>query len=366
MNYFEATRELIQKVPTTIIDWKIDRKRGKAPTQAFSEFLTNREQGDWAENLILKSINELSKSFVAVQYGRSENAVAGEPGFEEFYEQYQDELESIGKRPDILLFSKEVYSEAWGKDISNFSKEQLDKIVPLAKAGIEVRSSAFLVEEYAHFMEHRKADLIARILQIKSNLLDNFNRILSSKAGWTESLSAISPETIGVLEIKDAPGWRGSEELKAASDLIKEMNIALKEFKKRDFLSITPKVEDLKVVYKWIETYHVPHFYFQVFFDKVYGISFHNILGLISTPELEGNKYFIGDEDSKNQNKWTVKIDYKEGQEVAFKVEMPVHSSVMRKLGRGRLLFHVRFNGGNAYLDVEKLRTVLGIEESEF
>ena len=48
----------------------------------------------------------------------------------------------------------------------------------------------------------------------------------------------------------------------------------IKEIQKRDYLSITPKVEDIKVVYKWIETFNVPHFYFQVFFDKVYGISF--------------------------------------------------------------------------------------------
>lgn len=112
MSYYEEIRELIQKIPTTIIDWTIERKRGRPPTQAFSEFLTNREQGDWAENLILQAINGLSTKFVAVQYGKSENIIAGEPGFEEFYEQYQDELETIGKRPDILLYSKDVYSEA--------------------------------------------------------------------------------------------------------------------------------------------------------------------------------------------------------------------------------------------------------------
>ncbi len=319
-----------------------------------------------AENLILQAINALSTKYIAVQYGKPENIIAGEPGFEEFYEQYQDELETIDKRPDILLFSKNLYSEAWGNNISNFSKEQLDEIVPLANAGIEVRSSAFLVEEYADFMELRKAELTEKVLQLKASLLNNYRNILSQKTGWIESLNAITTETIGVLEIKDALGWRGSEELKAASDLIKEMNSTLKEFKKRDFLSITPKVEDLKVVFKWIETYNVPHYYFQVFFDKVYGISFHNILELISTPELEGNKYFIGDEDSKNQNKWTVKIDYKEGQEVGFKVDMPDHNSVMRKLGRGRLLFHVRFNGGAAYLDVKNLRSTLGINKNEF
>jgi len=46
MSYYESIKELILTVPTTIIDWEIERKRGKPPTQAFSEFLTNREQGD--------------------------------------------------------------------------------------------------------------------------------------------------------------------------------------------------------------------------------------------------------------------------------------------------------------------------------
>ncbi len=366
MNYYEHIRELIKGVPTTIIDWEIERVRSKPPTQAFSEFLTNREQGDWAENIVLQAINTLSKNYVAVQYGKSENLIAGEEGFEEFYEQYQDELETIGKRPDILLFSKNDYSEDWKHNISRKSKEELDKIVPLAKAGIEVRSSAFLLDEYNQFMQNRKTELTQKILSIKNTLLNDFNDILTQKTGWTESLNAITEETIGVLEIKNAPGWRGSERLKCSSDLIKEMNGLLREFKKRDFLSITPKVEDLKVVYKWIETFNVPHFYFQVFFDKVYGIGFEKILELISKPELEEEKYFIGSEDSKNQNKWTVKIDYKEGKEIANKIDMPDHKSELRKLNRGRLLFYVTFEGGTAYLDVNNLQEILGIKQNDF
>ena len=73
MTYYEHIRELIQTVPKTIIDWAIERKRGKPPTQAFSEFLTNREQGDWAESLILQAINSKSNNYKAVQYGKSEN-----------------------------------------------------------------------------------------------------------------------------------------------------------------------------------------------------------------------------------------------------------------------------------------------------
>jgi type II restriction enzyme len=366
MAYKDDITELIKKVPTTIVDWSIERKRGRPPTQAFSEFLTNREQGDWAESLVLRAINSLSKNYKAIQYGRSQNLVAGEPGFEEFYEEYQDELDTIGKRPDILLFSKDVYQDEWGNNISEFTKEQLAEIVPLATAGIEVRSSAFLVEEYGQHMRLRRTELIDRVLAIKDKLLNDYTDLLQKKEGWLETLNAVNSGTIGVIEIKSAPGWRASDRLKEASDLIKEMNGALREFKKRDFLSITPKVEDIKVVYKWIETYGVPHFYFQVFFDKVYGISFEDILRLISNPELEENKYFIGNEDSKNQNKWTVKIDYKEGEEVAFKVEMPEHYSKMRKLGRGRLLFHVTFEGGEAFLDVGKLLKVLNINTEEF
>lgn len=366
MAYKDIIKELIQEVPTTIVDWAIERKRGRPPTQAFSEFLTNREQGDWAESLVLRAINSLSKNYKAIQYGRSQNLVAGEPGFEEFYEEYQDELDTIGKRPDILLFSNDVYQEEWGDNISEFTNEQLDEIVPLATAGIEVRSSAFLVEEYDQHMQLRRTELIDRVLATKANLLENYKDLLEQKEGWIETLNAINTDTIGVLEIKSAPGWRASDRHKEASDLIREMNGALREFKKRDFLSITPKVEDIKVVYKWIETYGVPHFYFQVFFDKVYGISFEDILRLISNPELEENKYFIGNEDSKNQNKWTVKIDYKEGEEIAFKVEMPEHYSKMRKLGRGRLLFHVTFEGGEAFLDVEKLLKALNINSGEF
>jgi len=366
MTYKDKISELIKEVPTTIVDWSIERKRGTPPTQAFSEFLTNREQGDWAESLVLRSINSLSKNYKAIQYGRSQNLVAGEEGFKKFYEEYQDELESIGKRPDILLFSKDNYKEEWGNDISELSNEQLSHIVPKATAGIEVRSSAFLVEEYDTHMKIRREKLIEQVLAIKEKLLKDYSDILRKKEGWIETLEALCPRTIGLLEIKKAPGWRASARLKEASDLIKEMNGALREFKKRDYLSITPKVEDIKVVYKWIETYGVPHYYFQVFFDKVYGISFENILRLISNPDLEGNKYFIGNEDSKNQNKWTVKIDYKEGQEVAFKVSMPEHYSKMRKLGKGRLLFHVTFKGGEAFLDVNKLLNTLNLSTDEF
>jgi len=104
----------------------------------------------------------------------------------------------------------------------------------------------------------------------------------------------------------------------------------------------------------------VPHYYFQVFFDKSYGISFENILTLITEPEKEGEYYEIS-EDVKNQNKTTIKINTRKTTQVAYKIDEPEHRSVRREIGRGRLLFYVTFDKGTAYLDIENLKSLLNL-----
>lgn len=113
------------------------------PSQASSEFITNKQQGDWAEDLIFRAINENSHNVVAVKYGKSDDFVAGDAGFESFFRNYQTELDTIGKRPDILLFRKEDFDECSGYDISAKSNDEVEQYVTKAIAGIEVRSSAF-------------------------------------------------------------------------------------------------------------------------------------------------------------------------------------------------------------------------------
>ena len=90
---------------------------------------------------MVSAVNNYSQEFVAVQYGKSDERIAGEEGFEAFYEEYQDELETIGKRPDLLLFHKADYQKEWNYNISRFPRETLDDIVPKAVVGIEIRSS---------------------------------------------------------------------------------------------------------------------------------------------------------------------------------------------------------------------------------
>jgi len=59
------------------------------------------------------------------------------------------------------------------------------------------------------------------------------------------------------------------------------------------------------------------------------------------------------EQDVKNQQKTTLKINIQLGKEVLGKIDMPDHKSELRELDRGRLLFYVTFSGGKGYLDPE-------------
>ena len=366
MQYKDRIRKLTQHVPITLVDFNQPRDIVRVPTQASSNFITNKEQGDWAENLITQAINTTSQNYIAVKYGKSDNLVAGEEGFDEFYREFQNEMDTIGKRPDILVFQKSNYDPQLGLDISRINHSQIAEYVQKAVAGIEVRSSAFLIDRYEEVMQKRILLFTKSALQIRDTILADYKNELnhSQRKKYIPILEGLTEETLTAADFK-VPGWSSSERLVTLNGLFKELKQSVKEIQKRDYLSITPKVEDLKVVNKWIETFNVPHFYFQVFFDKVYGISFEQILSIISDSDQEGITFSI-EKDPKNQNKTTVKINSKSGMLIAEKVDEPSHQSVRKEMDRGRLLFYVTFKGGTAYLDIKNLCNILSIMEEDF
>ncbi len=366
MTYYDKIRELTKRVPATLVDFDSPRVTSRTPTQASSNFITNKEQGDWAENLIFRAINETARHFVAVRYGKSDDLVAGDEGFDAFYQAFQDELETIGKRPDLLIFRKKDFDAELGLDISHVPHQSISAYVKKAIAGIEIRSSAFLIDRYEEAMQIRTDAHLQHALNIRDQILREYADLLShsSREKYIPVLKNISSENLSITDFK-VPGWSSTERLTELNMLFKDLKKSIREIQKRDYLSITPKVEDIKVVYKWIETFHIPHFYFQVFFDKVYGISFEQILTIVSDADNEGVIFSI-EKDTKNQNKTTIKINSKSGIAIASKVDEPQHMSVRKEIGRGRLLFYVTFKGGVAYLDIDELRDMLGIEENEF
>ena len=361
MKYVDRIENLISNISTTVVDFSSERTHGTPPTQVSSEFLTNKEQGDWAEKTLMDGINNHSKEYIAVKYGRDDDIIAGEDGFKEFYNDYQKELDEVGKRPDLLIFRKTDFPYENIYNISHLPLSELDIIVPKALCGIEVRSSAFLIDKYEEFMREKQERLSIEIMLIKQEILSNYSELLKRKDKQLyDIICLLNEENLHVISFR-CPTWRSNDELAKLSKLLKIIKNNLSEITKRTFLSITPKVEDLKVVYNWIKRYNVPHFYVQVFFDKAYGISFEKILTFLTEPDLEGKKYFI-ESDVKNQNKTTIKIHANEEANILNKVYLPEHYSVMKELGRGRLLFYVKFKNSMAVINDTEFKKLFDIK----
>lgn len=348
--YSKRIAELVKSFPLPIdTDVVIE---GRPPTSASSEFLTNKEQGDWAERLVVKAINDSPAEYVAVPYGRSDSIAAGDPGFAEFYKAYQDELNTIGKKPDVLLFKKEDAP----KSIAELGE---DDCVRKAIAAIEVRSSSFLCGKYKAAMAERISNAEARCLELRKEILASpYGCLLESKnPSIHEMLKKATPETFRELTFRLAV-WSSTPELRTLSGLLRELKANITMLHKRDYLSITPKLEDIALVNRWISHYNVPHFYLQVFFDNAYMISFEKILSLCGNSQREGVDFSI-ETDVKNQGKTTIKVNIDVGEPVIGKIDMPSHFSAMKELDRGRLLFYVKFDGGQGYLDFDAFRRIV-------
>ncbi len=341
--YKDDIRDLITKIPLVNLDagWK----PGRIPTSATSEFLTNKEQGDWAETVVHNAINENSRDYFAVRYGRSENLSAGDDGFNAFFSKYQEELELIGKKPDLLIFKRSDLPSP--NDIDLEDTETVSKAV----AAIEVRSSSFLANKYDAFMEQRAAEALLECQTIKDILIQEpYRTVLNQKSPDIYAfISNSTPATFKEFDFR-MRSWSTSRELIFISQKLSKLKDAIKVLHKRDYLSITPKVEDISLVYKWIKTYNVRHYYLQVFFDKAYIISFKEILQTVSDSEKE-DVCFSVEQDVKNQGKTTFKINVRVGREIIGQIDMPTHHSYMKELERGRLLFYVKFENGKAFLD---------------
>lgn len=358
--YKDIITNICNNIHTGLIDFSKPRNEASMPTLASSEFITNRQQGDWAEDVIFRAINDNSDNIVAVKYGKSDNLVAGDIGFEQFFNNYQTELDTIGKRPDLLLFKKDDFDATLGYDISSKSSSEIGSYAAKAVAGIEVRSSAFLINKYTEETNKIVHENTNRAIEIKNSILNNYVDLLEQKRPeLIPILSQLNDVSVRTIDFR-VTTWKSSQRLQELSSLLSDLKKHLKIIQKRNSLSITPKVEDLKVVHKWIMNYNVPHYYVQVFFDKIYGVSFKHILDLISNPDLEDINYFI-EQDIKNQNKTTIKIPSRDGICIAKTVEEPNHNSVRKELQKGRLLFYVKLDGGKAYLDAKNFESLFGL-----
>jgi AccI restriction endonuclease len=118
--------------------------------------------------------------------------------------------------------------------------------------------------------------------------------------------------------------------------------------------SFTVKVEDLIIVYRWMERFQVPECYTQVFFDSIFGINFLEIFEIIGS----GSGFKI-ETPKQSQEKATIMIPITSGHRIALGSEPPDFRTVMRETRLGRVDAFVAPVGGKFTLDPAALSAVL-------
>jgi hypothetical protein len=148
--YESAINALVKKgIKREVIDFRSEYKKPRQPTAAFSEFLINRQLGDWAETLLRVEINSKLKRFKALRYGASGRLIVGDPNFPKFFNTYHKEIKEIGKRPDLLFFKEEFIRKLnLPDDISDLTTTYLTELSKEAVAAMEVRSSRYYAAIY--------------------------------------------------------------------------------------------------------------------------------------------------------------------------------------------------------------------------
>ena len=148
--YSKAVKALVEDgISREVIDFHATYKKPRPPTAAFSNFLINREMGDWAEDLLQAEMNYRLSGIKVLKYGNSGRILVGDPRFRKFFHDYHEEVANNGKRPDLLVFREKVCEKMnLPEDISELEWQELPKIARSAEVGIEVRSSKYYACEY--------------------------------------------------------------------------------------------------------------------------------------------------------------------------------------------------------------------------
>src|SRR5260221_406175 len=125
----------------------------------------------------------------------------------------------------------------------------------------------------------------------------------------------------------------------------------------RDTPSFTVKVEDLVIVYRWLERHRVPQSYCQVFFDSVFVINFLDIFATIG-----GGSGFTIETPAKSQEKATIMVPITSGAQIGRATDIPTFAAEHRVTELGRHDAYVVPQGGGFELDAVATKKVFAAE----
>ena len=118
--------------------------------------------------------------------------------------------------------------------------------------------------------------------------------------------------------------------------------------------SFTVKLEDLRIVYRWIQNFQKPQAYCQVFFDSMFAINVLDIFEIIG-----GGTGFDVEAPDKSQGKITITIPITSGRQVATFSAIPNFEVEHHVTRLGRHDAYVRPAGGEVSFDPDAFLQVL-------
>jgi len=172
------------------------------------------------------------------------------------------------------------------------------------------------------------------------------------------------PETLSELPIEESDPWvahalGGIEVRSSKFEAARYMAVRKEQRAKgggqcRESPSFTVKVEDLKIVYRWIERYGKPQIYAQVFFDSVFAVNFLDVAYIIGS-----GKGFMIEKPKKSQEKSTIMIPITSGTQIGRFTKSPTFEAAQRITYLGRHDAYVVPTGGRLELDPGLIEKVL-------
>lgn len=120
----------------------------RPPSRVSEGFRSTMAQGQWAEDKAIETINA-SDLIKAIRYGQSRWEFRDREEFLKYWEELHQQVIDYGKRPDVLVFEKENAVNV-PNDISERNEKEVMEIVKKSSAGLECRSSTWLLETYRH------------------------------------------------------------------------------------------------------------------------------------------------------------------------------------------------------------------------
>jgi len=295
-----------------------------------SDFLMRFSQGRWAEDIVTRTINA-TDDLRAVPYGPSSVAPA-EPREMELYFERLDKAGTIGKRPDLLILSRDDY-EAIRPRLNEIGITNLPFIPEADLAFLRSRAVMAVEVENSLWVAREMPDYGKDIELIRLAARKRRFRKAESKAkweAWAESVRrfCIQSET--------------HRRLKGFLETAKVPTVIVKD-------------EDIGPLAEWEANFGIPIFIFHVFYDEAYFISFKEARTLIDAGVILPTEQTFYAPGGPTTRKHIYKIWYTLAHPLGKMTQAPEMSAKFVQDRNGHILPYVHFSGGQMSLSEEIL-----------